>query len=182
MVLRMASSTAVGILGLRALAWLAWSAGICGLGLAGTLHALQAISGLARDGKIVCVRLSVFAEMVKGKRWTPATLKAVGGTEGVGVAFLEETFSATTAPPEHRLHQKAVRGILKVLLPESGIDIKGSTRSRGELLDASGYAERPSEFGQLIDILDSRIRLITPSKFANCLMIRPRSIQCLSAA
>ncbi len=42
----------------------------------------QSISGLAQDGKIISVRLALFAEMVKGKPWTPATLKEVGGTEG----------------------------------------------------------------------------------------------------
>ena len=52
----------------------------------------QAVSGLAQEGKIICVRLALFAEMMKGKSWTPATLKEVGGTEGVGVRFLEETF------------------------------------------------------------------------------------------
>ncbi len=69
----------------------------------------QAVSGLAQEGKVISVRLALFAEMMKGKSWTPATLKEVGGTEGVGVTFLEETFSATTAPPEHRYHQKAAR-------------------------------------------------------------------------
>ncbi len=57
----------------------------------------RAVSGLAQEGKVICVRLALFAEMVKGKPWTPATLKEVGGTEGVGVTFLEETFSAATA-------------------------------------------------------------------------------------
>ena len=69
----------------------------------------QAVAGLAQDGKVISVRLALFAEMVKGKPWTPATLKEVGGTEGVGVTFLEETFTASTAPPQHRLHQKAAR-------------------------------------------------------------------------
>ncbi len=50
--------------------------------------------GLAQDGKVVSVRLSLFAEMVKGKPWIPATLHEVGGTEGIGVNFLEETFSS----------------------------------------------------------------------------------------
>ena len=52
----------------------------------------DAIEGLAQDGRVISVRLALFAEMVKGKPWTPATLKGVGGTEGVGVTFLEETF------------------------------------------------------------------------------------------
>ena len=59
----------------------------------------QSVAGLAQDGKVISVRLALFAEMVKGKPWTPATLREVGGTQGVGVTFLEETFSASTAPP-----------------------------------------------------------------------------------
>ena len=34
----------------------------------------QAVAGLAQDGKVISVRLALFAEMVKGKPWTPATL------------------------------------------------------------------------------------------------------------
>jgi eukaryotic-like serine/threonine-protein kinase len=123
----------------------------------------QAVSGLAQEGKVICVRLALFAEMMKGKAWTPASLKAVGGTEGVGVSFLEETFSASTAPPEHRYHQKAARVVLKAMLPVSGTDIKGVMRSDAELLEASGYGSRPKDFEGLIRILDGEIRLITPT-------------------
>src|SRR5438477_12160113 len=52
----------------------------------------QAVAGLAQDGKVISVRLALFADMVKGKSWTPATLQEMGGTEGVGVTFLDETF------------------------------------------------------------------------------------------
>ena len=81
--------------------------------------------------------------MVKGKPWTPATLGQVGGTQGVGVTFLEETFSAATAPPEHRLHQKAAQAVLKALLPQTGTDIKGQMRSDAELRDGLGL-RRPA--------------------------------------
>src|SRR5262249_36135709 len=123
----------------------------------------QAVSGLAQEGKIVCVRLALFAEMMKGKLWTPATLKEVGGTEGVGVTFLEETFSAVTAPPEHRYHQKAAQAVLKALLPDAGTDLKGHMRSQQELLEASGYSKRPRDFDELLQVLDSELRLITPT-------------------
>jgi formylglycine-generating enzyme required for sulfatase activity len=123
----------------------------------------HAASGLAQEGKVISVRLALFAEMMKDKAWTPATLKEVGGTEGVGVTFLEETFSATTAPPEHRYHQKAARAVLKSLLPDSGTDIKGHMRSYAELLEASSYGSRPKDFDDLIRILDGEIRLITPT-------------------
>jgi serine/threonine protein kinase/formylglycine-generating enzyme required for sulfatase activity len=123
----------------------------------------QAVAGLAQHGKIISVRLALFAEMVKGKPWAPATLKEVGGTEGVGVAFLEETFSASTAPLPHRLHQKAARAVLRALLPDTGTDIKGNMRSVQELLDASGHAGRPGDFEQLLRILDGELRLVTPT-------------------
>jgi serine/threonine protein kinase/formylglycine-generating enzyme required for sulfatase activity len=123
----------------------------------------QAVAGLAQEGKVISVRLALFGEMMKGKPWTPASLKAVGGTEGVGITFLEETFSVSTAPPEHRYHQKAARAALKVLLPETGSDIKGHMRSYDELLEASGYGSRPRHFDDLIRILDNEVRLITPT-------------------
>lgn len=124
----------------------------------------QAVAGLAQEGKVVCVRLALFAEMMKGKPWTPAALRAVGGTAGIGAAFLEETFSAATAPPQHRLHQKAARRVLAALLPEQGSDIKGHMRSDEELLAASGYAGRPKDFSALLAILDGELRLVTPTE------------------
>ena len=36
-------------------------------------------------------------------------------------------------------------------------------RSRQELLEASGYANRPRDFDDLIHILDPELRLITPT-------------------
>jgi tetratricopeptide (TPR) repeat protein/energy-coupling factor transporter ATP-binding protein EcfA2 len=120
-------------------------------------------SGLAQDAKVVSVRLALFSEMVKGKPWVPATLDEVGGTAGIGVNFLEETFSSRIANPKHRLHQQAAREVLKALLPEVGSDIKGHMRSHSELLQASGYQNRPREFDDLLRILDGELRLITPT-------------------
>jgi formylglycine-generating enzyme required for sulfatase activity len=123
----------------------------------------QAVAGLAQDGKVISVRLALFTEMVKGKPWTPATLRQVGGIEGLGVTFLEETFGSRAGNPEHRLHQRAARAVLKSLLPEQGTDIRGHTRSHQQLLEASGYARRPQSFEGLLRILDTDLRLITPA-------------------
>jgi serine/threonine protein kinase/formylglycine-generating enzyme required for sulfatase activity len=123
----------------------------------------QAVAGLAEEGKVISVRLALFAEMVKGKPWTPTTLKEVGGAEGVGVTFLEETFTASTAPARHRLHQNAAQAVLKALLPQAGADIKGHMQPYQELLDLSGYATHPEQFADLLRILDGEVRLITPT-------------------
>ena len=47
----------------------------------------QAVAGLVRDGKVISVRLSLFAEMVKSKPWTPATFKQVGAPKGSASRF-----------------------------------------------------------------------------------------------
>jgi serine/threonine protein kinase/formylglycine-generating enzyme required for sulfatase activity len=122
-----------------------------------------AVEDLACDGKIIPVRLALFADMMKSTPWTKSHWKAVGGAEGVGSAFLEETFSSSTAPPLHRLHQKGARAILRALLPESHVEIKGRMRSEAELREAAGYQARDNEFREVIRMLDNEIRLITPT-------------------
>lgn len=123
----------------------------------------QAVRELACNGKVICVQLSLFADMMKGRVWTPATLQEAGGTSGVGVAFLDETFDAKTAPPTHRLHAEAAQAVLKALLPAVGTDIKGRMRGVDQLRASSGYADRPDDFRDLLRILDTELRLITPT-------------------
>ncbi|WP_165227342.1 protein kinase domain-containing protein [Aquisphaera insulae] len=123
----------------------------------------EAVAGLAQDGKVVCVQLALFAETMKGKPWTRSALAGLGGTRGVGFAFLEENFGEAAARPAHRFHRKAARAVLAALLPEPGADIKGHMRSREDLLDASGYAARPHDFDDLMRILDFELRLISPT-------------------
>ena len=93
---------------------------------------------LAQDGRVISIRLALFAEMIKGKPWTPATLAEAGSMDRVGVAFLDETFRA----PALRIHEKAAQAVLEAV-PERGTDIKGHMRSYGELREAAGAATRP---------------------------------------
>jgi eukaryotic-like serine/threonine-protein kinase len=123
----------------------------------------NAIADLAHDDRIVPVQLALFAQMVKDRPWVPATLRAVGRARAIGETFLEEAFNGPSASPTHRIHQKAARAVLAALLADQDRGLKGSMRSYQELLEASGYAQRPKEFESLIRILNSELRLITPT-------------------
>ncbi|MEM9364514.1 MAG: protein kinase [Planctomycetota bacterium] len=121
----------------------------------------QAIAGLAENGKVIPVRIALFAEMIKSRPWSTATLKQIGGTKGVGVLFLEENFSSPNAPAEHAVHLQAVYETLGSLLPQPGTNLKGHMRSHEELLAISGYAAQPKQFQSLIRTLDNDLHLIT---------------------
>ena len=123
-----------------------------------------AIEELAQDGKVISVRLALFAQMLKGEPWVPATLAKLGKTEEMVFRFLEENFSARTAPPQNRLHELASQAVLKALVHGTGEAIKGQMRARQELVEVSGYLERPRNFADLIRILDQELRLITPTE------------------
>ncbi len=123
----------------------------------------KATSELASDdGRIIPVRLTLFAEMLRHRDWTAKTLRDLGGMEGIGVTFLEETFSAQTAPPAHRVHQKAARAVLQALLPDSSSELKGRWRPVRLLQESAGYRNRPDDFAELIHILDDELRMVTP--------------------
>jgi formylglycine-generating enzyme required for sulfatase activity len=120
----------------------------------------RAVADLAEDGRVIPVRLALFADMMKAKPWTPAALTEMGGPEGIGVAFLDETFGGPGAHPVLRQHAAAARAVLAALLPHAGGNLKGAARSLRELRDATGYADE--QLDEVLRLLDGELRLITP--------------------
>jgi len=122
----------------------------------------QAVQGMSEDDKVVSVRLALFAEMFRSKPWTPASLRTVGGAEGIGVAFLEESLGDHVQDPRRRMHRQAAQNVLKALLPKHATAIKGSMRARTELVEASGYINRIKDFEEVMELLRKELRLIMP--------------------
>tara|TARA_R110002049_G_scaffold2750_2_gene21495 strand:- start:291068 stop:295375 length:4308 start_codon:yes stop_codon:yes gene_type:complete len=123
----------------------------------------NAAEQLSEDGKVFPVRLSLFVEMIKSQPWDIGTLKKLGGVKGLGLQFLEESFSSDLAPAAQRTHEPAVRQVLRALLPEHGVDIKGNMQSEQSLRELSGYNERHEQFDQVMRVLDNDLRLVTPT-------------------
>ena len=133
----------------------------------------QAVADLSEDKKVISVRLALFAEMMKGRPWTRESLRQLGGAKGIGAVFLNEMFDSPSAPPLHRLHQRAAHAVLKSLLPPTGLNIKGSMRSADELKDLSGYSNE-NQVRELLDVLDNQLRLITPVENSHAAASRVR--------
>lgn len=122
----------------------------------------KAVDQLAEEEKVISIRLALFADMVKSREWTPATLQKIGGARGVGVTFLHETFSAKTANPTYRTHERAVRKVLNALLPETDSDLKGAMQSEASLRAVCGYESNAAAFREVLRILDQDLRVISP--------------------
>ena len=123
----------------------------------------EAIDGLAEDGHIIPIRISLFAEMVKDKPWTLATLREYGGTRGIGVQFLEEKLAGSGAHPFLRSHKDLTRQILECLMPDESEVLKGPARTRQEMIEQFADQTRPDTLDRVLDLLDSELRLITPA-------------------
>src|SRR5262249_36565331 len=73
----------------------------------------KAVAALSSaDGRVIPVRLALFAEMLRHRDWTTKTLRQLGGIEGIGEIFLEESFDARSAPIAHRMHKRAAQAVL----------------------------------------------------------------------
>jgi serine/threonine protein kinase/formylglycine-generating enzyme required for sulfatase activity len=124
----------------------------------------QVIESLQQQGRIVSVRLTLLADMVQSRPWNLQTLREIGGAASIGVAFLDEAFESSRANPRHRKYAGPCRQILKALLPAIDSEIKGASKNTDELQAAAGLHQAPDEFAEVIRILDSELRLITPSE------------------
>lgn len=120
------------------------------------------LDACSQDRGVIPVQLSLFAEMMKFKPWATSSLDSVGGASGVLGAFLDESFSLLN--PQNRIHQSAAQGLLKALLPAVGVDLKGQSKSKQQLMESCGYKDRPADFQSLLEILDRKLRLIKPSE------------------
>jgi hypothetical protein len=85
------------------------------------------------------------------------------GTKRYGRLFWRRPSAARRLRPSIAGTRKRLGPSCRALLPGAGTEIKGHMRSRGELLAASGYTDPPEQFATLPRILDTELRLTTPT-------------------
>ena len=121
------------------------------------------VEGLAESSRIYPIQLALFADMVKDKPWTMPTLREYGGMRGIGVAFLDEKLTGASAHPFLRSQSELTAKLLGLLLPDEDAVIKGTAKTRAELIQHFSPIARPDSLDRVLGLLDSELRLITPS-------------------
>ena len=124
----------------------------------------QAIDMIAEDDSVICVRSALFAETFKNREWNLDTIKSIGNATDIGVDFLEQKLGDAAKNPKYRFHQEQIIAVLEELLPPVGIQIKGNLKSKHDLAAAAGLSIDSKEFESILNILDSELRLITPTE------------------
>ncbi len=123
-------------------------------------NAVKALANMTGN-EVVCVRLSMFADMMRSRKWTMANWKEVGGVAGLGVKFLRQKFDESK---EHRFiqHRDGVREVLRCLLPERGVELKTQVPI-SELQKRSGYSSKETQFKEMMNVLEDELRIVTSS-------------------
>ena len=123
----------------------------------------QAIGDLARDDRVIPVHLALFAEMVKDRLWVPPHSKNLGGPKASESRFWKR--------PSMVLPRTLVTVCIKRPRGSSwaGCSLNREEASKGRCgrirscSSVSGYQQQPKQFDSLLRILDSDLRLITPT-------------------
>ena len=120
-----------------------------------------AVQQLSHEGNVVCVRLAMFAELMRKHPWEPKTLSRLGGMDGAALKYLEESFDAHTAPISHRSVEPICREILRALLPQMPVNTKSVATSKQALNELVCRTGSQVEFEQAMRVLESELRLIS---------------------
>lgn len=123
----------------------------------------RVVEELAEGGFVIPVQLSLFCEVARRRPWTLETLSKIGGVQGIGDLFLEETFEGRESNPAHVECGAHAQAVFRALLPPVGSEIRGGRKSLAELREATGLESDSQRFDQLIRILSQDLRLISPS-------------------
>ena len=86
----------------------------------------RAVDELAEDGKVICVRLALFADMFKGKPWTPAELKDVRRHGRCGRDISGRDIQRHDGPPAaSATPEGGAGGVGRLAARDAGPSIKG---------------------------------------------------------
>lgn len=120
----------------------------------------RAVSSLADDGQVLCVHLSIFAELMRQHTWDAPTLNRMGGANGVLSRFLSNAFDSIHAPMTFRASANVCADILRELVPDDERALKSSAQSISSLAAACNENPNSSRFRQAMRCLDQELHVL----------------------
>ena len=119
----------------------------------------NSVEQLAVNDYVICIHLTVFAEIFRHRSWSIKELQTAGGVSGVGLKYLDSTFGSEAKTARNRNWKKNVEAVLNELLPDGDSSIRGAMKSRTQLRIAADMEGQ--EFKELLNYLENELKLIT---------------------
>ncbi len=129
----------------------------------------QAVSAIAKQGKVVCIHLVVLAETIKDREWGQRDYQSLGGWEGIGREYIAGIFNNPQTPSFVKRHADDAWHILRLLLPHGQEKIKGQALPLVTVQNRSGLTQHDTRFQELVRFLEFEARLIAPLEDENAL-------------
>lgn len=124
------------------------------------LFVQEAIKSLSDDGKVICVHLSVFAQIAKDREWTSSELRNLGGLQGVGVRFLDDIFPSSERSWNSDATEEIAKTIFRELLGDMR-NIKGKFKTEDELYAACDEKVSRKMFDSVLSRMESEHCLVS---------------------
>ncbi len=120
-----------------------------------------AIDGLAKDESVLCVRIAMFAEMMRNYPWEIQTIVGFGGADGAVIRFLTDAFHSQNSPMSRRSVASNCMEVLRALLPQDDRELKSAAKSISELASSANEDKESVRFTQAIRCLEVDLRIIS---------------------
>ncbi len=126
-----------------------------------------AIDRLAHENLVLCVRVAMFAELMRNYPWEKQTILDFGGIDGAISRFLFDTFDSHSAQKSRKSIADVCSEILRELLPDDDRELKSASKPLSELALAARHTKNSIPFEQAIRCLEADLKLITRQLSAN---------------
>jgi serine/threonine protein kinase len=121
----------------------------------------KSVKSLAQENQILCVHLSIFAELMRNHSWDIPTLNRLGGADGILLRFLSDAFDSPNASPLLRANADACADILRELIPDDDRELKTSAQSLSTLAASVSDSHSSNRFQLAMRCLDQELHLLT---------------------
>ena len=121
----------------------------------------DAVESIAENGTVLCVRLTILADMIADADWGKTSFNRTFGFDGIGTAFLERHLTDNV-----RVHKSGWLPACEVILanllpPTTQTELKATERKRTELLELAGLERKTKGFDDCLGYLQNDLKLIS---------------------
>lgn len=121
----------------------------------------DAVDSISQNGNVLCVHLTILADMLADKEWGNTSFDRALGAESIGSAFLERHLNDSVKVIKSGW-LPLCEGIFSELLPPTTqTSLKAHDRERSELVNACGGLRHGDQFDDCIHYLVQNLKLIT---------------------